>query len=68
MNALFSLDDEYTLQATINEAAVKAAIDFVQEHATLLSGRQSLAEIISAVNAIKILFLIAKTTIIFLPI
>ena len=40
------------------EAAVKAAIDFVQvceKHATLLSGRRSLAEIISAVNASKIL-------------
>lgn len=57
MNALFSLDDKYTLQETINEAAVKAAIDFVQvcgEHATLLSGRRSLAEIISAMDASKL--------------
>ena len=56
MNALFSLDDKYKLKALIDEDAVKAAIDFVQvcgDHASFLSGRQRLAEVVAAMDTSK---------------
>ena len=58
MNALFSLDDKYKLKALIDEDAVKAAIDFVQvcgDHASLLSGRRRLAEVVAAMDTSKVL-------------
>ena len=53
MNAMFSLDCNYTLETTLSEDAVKAAINFVQvcgDHASLLSGRRRLAEIVAGVD------------------
>lgn len=53
MNALFSIDDQFPLEQTIHQAAVKAAIDFVRvcgEHASLLSGRRGLSEVIASVD------------------
>ena len=58
MNALFSLDNKYKLKALIDEDAVKAAIDFVQvcgDHASLLSGRRRLVEVVAAMNTSKVL-------------
>ena len=58
MNALFSLDDKYKLKALIDEDAVKAAIDFVQvcgDHASLLSGRRRLVEVVAAMDTSKVL-------------
>jgi len=56
MNAMFSLDCNCTLETTLSEDAVKAAINFVQvcaDHASLLSGRRNLAEIVAGVDTSK---------------
>lgn len=45
-NALFSLDDEHELHSAISEAAVKAAINYIEvcsEHAAIIGGRKSLS-------------------------
>lgn len=63
MNALFSLDDKYPLKASINEDAVKAAINFVQvcgDHASILSGRRSLADVVATVDTSEVLGLVLQ--------